>query len=228
MNFDLSPAWISLKAASVATIFTFLLGISTGWFIARYSGKLKGVIDGILMLPLVLPPTVAGFILLLILGKHGPIGKALSLFGINIIFSWPAIVIAASVVAFPLMYKTARGAFEQIDGNILNAAQTLGVSEWKVFWRVAVPLAWPGIVAGTLLSFARALGEFGAPLMVAGNIAGKTQTIPLAIYFAAEGGEMNKALIWVLCIFGISLMAIILMNYWLEYQRHIISAVGRK
>jgi molybdate transport system permease protein len=126
------------------------------------------------------------------------------------------------------MYKTARGAFEQIDGNILNAARTLGVSEWKVFWRVAVPLAWPGIVAGTLLSFARALGEFGATLMVAGNIAGKTQTIPLAIYFAAEGGEMDKALIWVLFIFGISLMAIMLMNYWLEYQRKIISAAGRK
>jgi molybdate transport system permease protein len=228
MNFDLSPAWISLKTAFTATIFTFFLGISAGWFIARYRGKLKGIIDGILMLPLVLPPTVAGFILLLILGKHGPIGKALSLFGINIIFSWPAVVIAASVVAFPLMYKTARGAFEQIDGNILNAARTLGVSEWKVFWRVAVPLAWPGIVAGTLLSFARALGEFGATLMVAGNIAGKTQTIPLAIYFAAEGGEMDKALIWVLFIFGISLMAIILMNYWLEYQRKIISAAGRK
>ena len=228
MNFDLSPAWISLKTAFTATIFTFFLGISAGWFIARYRGKLKGIIDGILMLPLVLPPTVAGFILLLIIGKHGPIGKALSLFGINIIFSWPAVVIAASVVAFPLMYKTARGAFEQIDGNILNAARTLGVSEWKVFWRVAVPLAWPGIVAGTLLSFARALGEFGATLMVAGNIAGKTQTIPLAIYFAAEGGEMDKALIWVLFIFGISLMAIILMNYWLEYQRKIISAAGRK
>jgi molybdate transport system permease protein len=228
MNFDLSPAWISLKTAFTATIFTFFLGISAGWFIARYRGKLKGIIDGILMLPLVLPPTVAGFILLLIIGKHGPIGKALSLFGINIIFSWPAVVIAASVVAFPLMYKTARGAFEQIDGNILNAARTLGVSEWKVFWRVAVPLAWPGIVAGTLLSFARALGEFGATLMVAGNIAGKTQTIPLAIYFAAEGGEMDKALIWVLFIFGISLMAIMLMNYWLEYQRKIISAAGRK
>jgi molybdate transport system permease protein len=199
-----------------------------GWFVARYRGKLKGAIDGILMLPLVLPPTVAGFMLLLILGKHGPIGKALSLFGINIIFSWPAIVIAATVVAFPLMYKTARGAFEQIDGNILNAARTLSVSEWKIFWRVAVPLAWPGIIAGTLLSFARALGEFGATLMVAGNIAGKTQTIPLAIYFSAEGGEMDKALIWVLCIFGISLIAIMLMNFWLEYQGKIIPAVGKK
>lgn len=219
MAIDLSPVWISLKTAAVSTVLTFFLGIAAAWFVANYRGKLKGIIDVIFTLPLVLPPTVVGFFLLLIFGKHGPIGRLLYAIGTTVIFSWPATVIAATVVAFPLMYRTTRGAFEQIDGNIVNAARTLGASEWKVFWRVSVPLAWPGIVAGTMLAFARALGEFGATLMVAGNIPGKTRTIPLAIFFEAEGGEMGKALIWVLLIFGISLFVMLLMNYWNDYQR---------
>jgi molybdate transport system permease protein len=227
MEIDFSPLWISLKTALTATALTFILGISAAWFVAGYRGKLKGLIDGILSLPLVLPPTVVGFFLLLILGKNGPVGKFLFLFDFTLIFSWQATVIAASVVSFPLMYKTCRAAFEQIDGNILNAARTLGVSEWKVFWKVSIPLAWPGIAAGTVLSFVRALGEFGATLMVAGGIPGKTQTIPIAIFFAAEGGEMEKALIWVLLIFVISLTVMVLMNYWNEYQRKVIS-IGRK
>jgi molybdate transport system permease protein len=177
---------------------------------------------------MVLPPTVAGFFLLLLLGKNGPVGRILFALGTSVIFTWQATVIAAAVVAFPLMYKTARGAFEQIDMNILNAARTLGVSEWTVFWRVSVPLSRPGIAAGTVLAFARALGEFGATLMVAGAIPGKTQTIPIAIYFAAEGGEMDKALAWVLLITLISLTVMVLMNYWLDYQRRFLASAGGK
>ncbi len=227
MNMDFSPLWISLKTALTATIVTFFFGIAAAWFVAKYRGKLKGVIDGVLILPMVLPPTVVGFFLLIIFGRNGPIGKLVYSLGTQIIFSWWATVIAASVVAFPIMYKTARGAFEQVDRNVIYAARTLGVSEWKVFWRVTVPLAWPGIAAGAVLAFTRALGEFGATLMIAGNIPGKTQTIPLAIFFAAEGGEMDKALLWVLLIFIISLVVMILMNHWTEYQRKITPVSGR-
>jgi len=218
MSIDFSPLWISLKTAFAATTLTFFLGIAAAWFVAGYSGRLKGIMDGLLTLPMVLPPTVVGFFLLVVLGKNGPVGKLLCLFDTQIIFSWSATVVAASAVSFPLMYKTARGAFEQVDRNIIYAAQTLGVSDRKIFWRVTVPLAWPGIAAGTVLSFARALGEFGATLMIAGNIPGKTQTIPIAIFFAAEGGEMDKALLWVVLIFVISFVVMVLMNYWNEYQ----------
>lgn len=214
MNFNLSPLWISSKTAITSTIITFFLGIAAAWFMKNKRGKFKVFFDSIFTLPMVLPPTVLGFFLLLIFGKNGPIGKLLFSIGIKLIFSWPATVIAATVVAFPLMYKTTAGAFEQIDENILNAARTLGASEWRIFWTVTVPLAWPGIAAGTVLAFARALGEFGATLMIAGNIPGKTQTIPIAIFFAVEGGEMAQAFYWVLIIFLLSLAVIILTNYW--------------
>ncbi len=227
MGIELSPIWISLKTAFTSTVVTFIAGIAAAWLIAGWRGRLKGLVDGILTLPLVLPPTVVGFFLLVLFGKNGPIGKLLLPVGIKVIFSWPSTVIAASVVAFPLMYKTARGAFEQIDPNILNAARTLGVSEWKVFYSIAVPLAWPGVAAGTVLAFARALGEFGATLMVAGNIPGKTQTIPVAIFFASQGGETEKALAWVLLIFVISLTVMVLMNQWTEYQRKLMTKSGR-
>lgn len=228
MNFDLSPAWISIKITLVATIIIFFLGISMAWWMTRYEGRWQGLLDGILTLPLVLPPTVAGFIILLLIGRSGPVGKFLDLFGVNIVFTWYAAVIAAAVVAFPLMYKTSRGAFEQIDPNILNAARTLGASEWKVFWRVSVPLAWPGIAAATALSFARSLGEFGATMMVAGSIPGKTQSIPIAIYFATQGGDMQIALVWVIIIFSISLSVIVLMNYWNSFQSKIMHGAGRR
>lgn len=214
MNFDLSPALISLKVSCVSTGIIFLLGISTAWWMTKYRGRWQGLLDGILTLPLVLPPTVAGFGILLLIGVRGPVGRFLKLFDVTIIFSWYAAVIAATVVAFPLMYRTARAAFEQIDVNILNAARTLGVSERKLFWRIAVPLAWPGILAGTAMAFARSLGEFGATLMVAGSIPGKTLTVPIAIYFATSGGDMRVALVWVLVIFAISLTVMIAMNYW--------------
>jgi molybdate transport system permease protein len=226
MDMDFSPLWISVKTAFAATLITFFLGIAAAWFLAWYKGRLKGIADSILTLPMVLPPTVVGFILLTILGRNGPIGKLLNYLGVQIIFSWPATVIAATVVAFPMMYKTARGAFEQVDKNLIYAARTLGVSEWRIFWKVTVPLAWPGIAAGAVLAFARALGEFGATLMIAGNIPGKTQTIPITIFFAAEGGEMDKAILWVVLIFVISLVVMTLMNYWNEYQRKKIQAAG--
>jgi molybdate transport system permease protein len=218
MGVDSSPVWISLKTTFTATFITFFLGIAAAYWMNNYNGKFKNLVDVILTLPLVLPPTVVGFFLLLIFGKNGPVGKILLRFGINLIFSWPANVMAASVVAFPLMYKTTKGAFEQMDINIVNAARTLGVSEWRAFRRVILPLAWPGIAAGTVLSFARALGEFGATIMIAGNIPGKTETIPVAIYFAAENGEMNKALIWVIIIVAISMIVMLLINYWSDHQ----------
>ena len=182
MNF--SPLWISIKTSLLATLITFILGIIVSYLVVNYKGRFKGFIDGIFTLPLILPPTVLGFFLLLICGKNGPIGKLLKLFDTNIIFSWTATVIAATVVAFPMMYRTTRSSFEQIDPNIISAARTLGLSEFKIFYKIAIPLAWPGIIAGIVLSFARAMGEFGATLMIAGNIPGKTQTMPLAIFFA--------------------------------------------
>jgi molybdate transport system permease protein len=225
---DLTPLWISIKTAFTATFIVFFLGIAAAWFMCGYKGRIRGILDAILTLPLVLPPTVVGFILLIIIGKNGPIGKLLSQIGINIIFTWYATVIAATIVAFPLMYRTSIGAFGQIDANMLNAARTLGVSEWKLFWKVAIPLAWPGIASGTMLAFARALGEFGATLMVAGSIPGKTQTIPIAIYFAVEGGENGIAIMWVLFIFIISLVVMALTEKWTETQYFIVSFARRK
>ncbi len=224
---DMAPLWISLKTAVCGTMITFFLGILAARWMSNYHGRFKGLIDGIFNLPLVLPPTVVGFFLLLIFGRYGPVGKLLSKMGTTVIFTWTATVISASVVAFPLMYKTTRASFEQIDYNIVNAARTLGISEWRIFWKIILPLAWPGIAAATVLSFARALGEFGATLMIAGNIPGRTQTIPVAIFFAAQGGEMDKALLWVLLIVSISFVVILLMNYWTEYQGRYIASRER-
>ena len=211
MNEYLSPLWISLKTVLLTTAITFVLGIAAARWMSRFSGKLKPVIDGAFILPLVLPPTVVGFGLLLLLGSHGWIGHPLSLLGTTIVFSWPATVISAAVMSFPLMYMTTRGAFEQVDTNIEDAARTLGASEWRVLYSVTLPLAWPGVVAGTILCFARSLGEFGATLMLAGNIPGKTTTIPVAIYFAIQDGDMKQAvylMVIVLCIALASLAAL--------------------
>ena len=172
------------------------------------------LMDGIFLLPLVLPPTVVGFFLLLLFGRNGPLGKLLLLAGATVVFSWPATVIAAAVVAFPLMYVTARAALEQVDTHLLQAARTLGASEWRVFREVALPLAWPGVLAGTVLSFARALGEFGATLMLAGNIPGKTATIPIAIYFAVEADDIPRALAWCFVDVAISLALLGGLYYW--------------
>ena len=219
---DFSPLWISLKTAFVATVITFIIGIVISYKMANYRGKGRGIIDGIFTLPLILPPTVVGFFLLLICGKNGVIGKIIMSFDKNIIFTWSATVIAATVVSFPMMYRTCRSAFEQIDKNMILAARTLGLSESKIFFKIAIPLAWPGIIGGLVLSFARALGEFGATLMIAGNIPGKTQTMPVAIFFAGVGGDMNKALLWVLIIVAISFIMIFLLNFWSDKQQKLI------
>jgi molybdate transport system permease protein len=225
---ELSPLWISIKTAFTATFIVFFIGIYAAWSMSRYKGRARGILDGMLTLPMVLPPTVLGFILLIIIGKNFPIGKLLNEFGITLIFTWAATVIAATVVAFPLMYRTCVGAFRQIDVNVLNAARTLGASEWKIFWKVAVPLAWPGIAAGTVLSFARALGEFGATMMIAGSIPGKTETIPIAIYFAVIAGENGNAVKWVILIFIISLTVMVASDKWAEKQSFLVSSARRK
>lgn len=224
---DFSPLWISIKTATLSTVITFFLGIIVSYWMSNFKGKSKGIIDGLFTLPLILPPTVVGFFLLLICGKNGPIGKLLELFNTSLIFSWSATVIAAIVVSFPMMYRTTRSAFEQIDINILSAARTLGLSEFKIFYKIAIPLAMPGIIGGLVLSFARAMGEFGATLMLAGNIPGKTQTMPLAIFFAAEGGDMQKAILWVVIIVTLSLFLILILNYWSEIQLKLMGRSAR-
>lgn len=219
IDLDLAPVWISLKTATTATIITFFLGIMTAWWMLGYRGKFKEIIEGLLTAPLVLPPTVVGFLLLLLLGKNGFIGQIFAHFGLNVIFSWYATVIASTVVAFPLMYKTALGAFKQIDGNLIACARTLGASEVRIFGQIILPLAKHGLIAGTLLAFARALGEFGATLMLAGSIPGKTETIPIAIFFAAEGGIMDRAFMLVIIMLVISLGVITAVNYWTEDRK---------
>lgn len=217
---DLSPLYISMKTAGLATVITFVLGVYAARYI-RGVKRFQGIIDGIITLPLVLPPTVVGFFLLLLLGRNSFMGQFLNLFGINIIFSWPATVITATVVSFPLMYRTTRGAFEQIDKDLIAAARTLGMSEERIFWKIIIPLARPGIMAGAILSFARALGEFGATIMLAGNIPGKTQTMSTAIYSSVQANDQESAFIWAFIIIIFSLAVMVLMNYWLKKQRNI-------
>ncbi len=200
------PLLISLKVTLVATVITLVLGVPTAYGMANYRGQARNLIEGLLLLPLVLPPTVVGFGLLWLLGDRGPLANL----NLNIVFTWWAAVITAVVVAFPLMYRSSRAAFGQIDADLLSVARTLGASEWTVFKRVAVPLASPGIVAGIILSFARALGEFGATLMLAGNIPGKTQTLPMAVYFAVEGGNFAQATRWSAVLGAIALISVVI------------------
>lgn len=222
MNQNLSPLLISLKTSIIATFITFIIGILIAYKMSNYKGKLKWLLDAVFTLPLILPPTVVGFVILFLVGKNGFIGEFFLKYNINIIFSWEATVICAVVVSFPMMYRTTRAAFEQIDNNMILAARTLGLSEWKIFYKIAIPLALPGIIAGTVLAFARALGEFGATLMVAGNIPGKTQTMPLAIFFAVESGDMDKAILWVIIMFILSIFMILILNLWSDKQQKII------
>lgn len=221
---NFSPLIISLKTSLLATLITSIIGIFLSYILSNYRGKFKGLIDGILTLPLVLPPTVVGFFLLLIFGKNGPIGKLLLLFDTSVIFSWSATVIAAVIVSFPMMYRTCLSAFEQIDYKLIQAGRTLGLSEFYIFRKIAMPLAFPGIIGGTILSFARSMGEFGATLMIAGNIPGKTQTMPLAIFFAVESGNMADAYKWVITITLISLSSILILNY---YSKKHLKSIGR-
>jgi molybdate transport system permease protein len=215
---DWSPLWISLATSVTATVITFASGLDAAACRERCAPAAIAFIDAYFLLPLVLPPTVVGFFLLLLFGRNGPLGKLLLQLGATVVFSWPATVITAAVVAFPLMYITARAALAQVDANLLEAARTLGASEWRVFREVALPLAWPGLLAGTTLSFARALGEFGATLMLAGDIPGKTATIPIAIYFAVEADDLPRALAWSCLDVAVSLVMLGALYYWTRAQ----------
>ncbi|MCL2269906.1 MAG: molybdate ABC transporter permease subunit [Treponema sp.] len=211
---DLSPILVSLKTASCSIVITFFLGIIAARFVADIKYKIiKSVLDVILTLPLVFPPTVAGFFLLYIFGVRRPIGRFfLEFFGYKIAFSWTATVLAAMVISFPLMYRSARGAFEHLNITLIEDARTLGLSEWNIFWRVRLPVSMPGIAAGGVLAFARGLGEFGATVMIAGNIVGKTRTLPLAIYSAVAAGDMDTARNYVIIIIIISFIVVSLLN----------------
>lgn len=198
MNLDWSPLIISLKTGTVATVLAFFGGIYAARKVVRAKPGIKAVMDGILTLPMVLPPTVAGFFLLLLFSIRRPVGACLyDTFNIKVIQSWAGCVIAATVIAFPLMYRNARAAFEQIDVNLIYAARTLGMSEWKIFWKVVMPTAGPGVAAGTILTFARAMGEYGATSMLAGNIPGKTGTISQKIAMVIQDGDYLTAGVWV-------------------------------
>lgn len=217
MSLDFSPVWISLQTAAATMIIVFFAGILTAWWvISRRSALVKIIIDGVMTLPLVLPPTVAGFFLLCLFGNNRLLGRLfLECFGVQIAFSWLATVLAAAVIAFPLMYRSARGAFEQVDEELLQAGRTLGMSESSIFMRVLLPNALPGIVSGGVLSFARGLGEFGATAMIAGNIAGKTRTLPLAVYSSVAAGDMDIAMNYVIIIMAVCLVMVIGMNWYL-------------
>ena len=213
-NIDWSPLFISLKTGILATIFAFFLGVAAARMIMRLNNTAKAVVDGILTLPLVLPPTVAGFFLLLLFSLRRPFGKFLmTQFDIKIVQTWPGCVIAAFVIAFPLMYRNARAAFEQVDVNVIYAGRTLGMSERKIFWKIVVPMAAPGLASGTVLAFARAIGEYGATSMLAGNILGKTRTVSVAIASEVAAGNWDVAGFWVCVIVMISFVIVALINF---------------
>ncbi len=217
---DFSPLFISLKTGVVATIVSFFLGIYAAGCVLRAKPSTKAVVDGILTLPLVLPPTVAGFILLYIFSLRRPIGGFLyAEFDIKVVQTWLGCVLAATVIAFPLMYRNARAAFEQVDKNLIYAARTLGMSERTIFRRVLLPAAKPGILSGTVLTFARSLGEYGATSMLAGNIPGKTGTISQKIAMVIQDGDYKTAGLWVFVITGIAFVIVFLMNL-ITMKRH--------
>jgi molybdate transport system permease protein len=214
-NMNYSPLILSFKTATISTLIVFIAGVVLARLIGRNSFRGKSIIEAIILLPLVLPPTVVGFGLLYVFGKNGFIGRLLlDWFDFQIVFTWYGVLIAAIVVSFPLMYQSAAAAFQQYDPNIENAAYTMGASKWRVFWTISFPLAWPGLLSGLVLSFARALGEFGATLMIAGYIPNVTDTIPLAIYFAVESGNMEVAKFWVIIIVALGFSAILWLNWW--------------
>ena len=212
-NLDWSPLLISLKTGAVATVISFFLGVFAARKVVKSGPRVRAVADGILTMPMVLPPTVAGFLLLLIFSLRRPLGSALyQNFGIKVVQTWLGCIVAATVIAFPLMYLNARAAFEQVDENLIYAARTLGMPETKIFWKVAMPAAGPGIISGTILTFARALGEYGATSMLAGNIPGKTGTISQKIAMVIQDGDYKTAGFWVVVIVLIAFAVIVAMN----------------
>ena len=218
---DISPIIISMKTATIAILFTFILGLlAARWILYRKSDATRIFWDGIFTMPLVLPPTVAGFFLLVFFGSYGPVRKLFENYlGIKIAFSWAATILAAVVMSFPLMYRSARGALEQIDEDLIFAARTLGMSEWSIFFRVMIPNALPGIISGGVLAFARGLGEFGATAMIAGNIPGRTRTLPLAVYSEVAAGNMDAAYQYVLVIVIICFAIVAAMNIYLIMEK---------
>ncbi len=212
-NLDWSPLFISIKTGIVATIFSFFLGIYAARKVVKTTPGKKAIIDGILTLPMVLPPTVAGFFLLLIFSRRRPFGIFLfENFGIKVVQTWLGCIIAATIISFPLMYRNARAAMEQIDVNLIYAGRTLGMSDTEIFWKVVIPTAGPGIASGTILTFARALGEYGATSMLAGNIPGKTGTISQKIAMVIQDGDYMTAGVWVAIVMVIAFLVIFLMN----------------
>ena len=213
---DISPILISLKTAAVSIVITFFLGVyAARWVVGMRRENARNLIDGLFTLPLVLPPTVAGFFLLYIFGLYRPIGAfLLANLGIKLVFNWAATVVAAVVISFPLMYRSARAAFEQVDRDVISAARTLGLSERRIFWRITMPLALPGVGAGGVLAFARGMGEFGATIMIAGNIAGRTRTLPLAIYSQVQAGRFDSAWLYVGVLVAICFVVVVLMNWF--------------
>ena len=212
---DYSPLFTSIKSATIATLIVLILGVYIAYKVTK-ANRFKAIIDSILTLPMVLPPTVIGFFLLRFLGKNSIIGGILSTYDKAIVFSPTANIIAATVVSFPLVYRTTRG--EQLDKNIIYAAQTLGLSNKKIFFKIIIPSSFSTIIAGTVLAFARALGEFGATIMLAGNIPGKTQTMAVAVYTAVQSGNINVAYKWVFVMLVISLLSMIIMSIFEKTQ----------
>lgn len=213
--FDWGPVFLSLRVAFAALLIVFVTATLAARLMARGEMRGRDVLEALFTLPLVLPPVVTGLFLLLLLGRRGPLGSFLAeRLDLQILFTAAAAVIAAAVVSFPLMYQSAKAAFLAIDEGLEDAARTLGAGEARVFLTVTLPLAWPGLVAGTVLTFARALGEFGATVMVAGNIPGRTTTVPLAIYFLTDAGELRLAGIYALLISAVSMGMIVFLNGW--------------
>ena len=210
---DYSPLYVSLKTGIVATIFSFFLGLFAARRVIKAGPKVKAIADGILTLPMVLPPTAAGFFLLLLFSRRRPFGILLyEQFGIKVVQTWAGCIIAATVIAFPLMYRNTRAAFEQVDTNLIYAARTLGMSEWKIFWKVVIPSAGPGVLSGTVLAFARALGEYGATSMLAGNIPGKTGTVSQKIAMVIQDGDYKTAGFWSVVVLLVGFLAMTAMN----------------
>lgn len=211
---DGSAIWLSVKVSIIAVGIVLVLGTCLATWMLRSTCRGRALVDSIVMLPLVLPPSVVGFLLLLAFGKYGPLGSILDRFGIQVVFSWQSAVIASVVVSLPLMYQSVKTALESVNPKLEQAARILGASELKVLRTITFPIAWPGFVSGTVMAFARSLGEFGATLMISGNIPGKTQTIPLAIYSASQSGDMAAAGFLVLIIVAASFSLVFGLTMW--------------
>lgn len=216
----LTPVLISLKVAAAATIIVFVVGVGLAFLFNKYNFKGKSILETIILMPMCLPPTVVGYGMLLLMGKNGPLGKlTMGLFGQTVVFTWIGAALGAAIVALPLMYQSAKAGFAVVDKVYIEAARTLGASESYIFIHIIIPMAFENIISGTILAFTRAIGEFGATLMIAGNIPGKTQTIPIAIYFAMESGNKVQGNILVAIVVIFSFIIVYWLNRWTKIRR---------